>query len=441
MRLAVLRQVLKRSSRFDISRITLKPRQADQPALHNSSVVSEPAARRTVDSPVVATYLGLRLSHYRHTLKSTFRGLDKAIFAVVAALQFILTAIVTVLLIGMGQALMLLTRDGTELVARFAVIAAWQGAGFILLRALREATFMPRSRVFFEALPVRPADKLRADLLLSVASYSLLWLPVAWVLADPLHQARGSLPAMLAALLELAALSLCLNVTLLRGARGSAGMALCLLAYAFAAGGGTAPELTRAGCALLAAALCWRSYLPAPARTAAPPRNSAAMDGLARHSGLVVPLLLNELRSNLLVRLGFIVATLLGCLTVMRFRTNDTSTASVVVFVAAVAALALYTLPALCRSTLLGKLHFLAGQPAFAARMRRWLYAIPALLFVMALAVAWPFDHSGHARLDGTVFAILFVLGVIGARLRFKPTQWAMPFATMVSLIVLAAMT
>ncbi len=141
------------------------------------------------------------------------------------------------------------------------------------------------------------------------------------------------------------------------------------------------------------------------------------------------------------MRLGFIATTLLACLTVIHFRTNDTSTASVVVFVAAVAALALYTLPALCRDTLLGKLHFVAGQPAFAARMRPWLYAIPAVLFMASLAAAWPFDHSGRAGLDGGIFAILFVLGVIGARLHWSVTPWAMPFTTMLALIILAAMT
>jgi hypothetical protein len=165
------------------------------------------------------------------------------------------------------------------------------------------------------------------------------------------------------------------------------------------------------------------------------------MDQLALHSGLVVPLLLNELRSNLLVRLGCITATLLACLTVIRLRTNDTSTASVVVFVAAVAALALYTLPALCRAILLGKLHFLAGQPAFAARMRVWVYAIPVLLFVAAVAIAWLFDRSGRAWLDAGVFAVWFVFGIIGARLRWSITSWAMPFLTLVSLIILAAMT
>lgn len=390
---------------------------------------------------MAATYFDLRFSHYRHTLKKTLRGLDKAVLAVFSALTFILTAIVTVLLIGLGQALALLTQDGTDLSARIAVIAAWQAASFILLRSLRDATFMPRARLFFDALPVAPANKLRADLALSLASYSVLWLPVGWLLADPMGQVHGARPLLLASLLELAALSLCLNVTLLRSSRAALATALCLLGYACAAGRGIGPEVARLACTLLAAAAWWRSYLPTRARAATPRRRSAALDRLALQSGLVVPLLLNELRSNLLVRLGFIAATLLGCLTVIHFRTNDASTASVVVFVAAVAALALYTLPALCRAILFGKLPFLAGQPVFAARMRVWIYAIPVLLFAAAVAVAWQFDHSGRAWLDGGVFAALFAFGIIGARLQWRLTPWAMPFVTMVSLIVLAAMT
>src|SRR3954471_7833964 len=90
-------------------------------ALDISHLVSEPARQRQVDPSVVANYLGLRLAHYRYTLKTWFRGLDRALLASMAALQFILTAIVTVLLVGLGQALMLLTSPEGELVARLAV--------------------------------------------------------------------------------------------------------------------------------------------------------------------------------------------------------------------------------------------------------------------------------------------------------------------------------
>jgi hypothetical protein len=42
---------------------------------------------------------------------------------------------------------------------------------------------------------------------------------------------------------------------------------------------------------------------------------------------------------------------------------------------------------------------------------------------------------------DGGVFTLLFVLGVVGARLRWSVTPWVIPFLTLVSLIILAAMT
>ena len=112
-----------------------------------------------------------------------------------------------------------------------------------------------------------------------------------------------------------------------------------------------------------------------------------------------------------------------------------------VVFVAAVAGLALYSLPALCRRTLLTKAAFLAGQPAFARRMRFTVYAVPVGIYAASLAIAWRFDRSGRAWLDATVFGVLFVLGVLGARLGWRPVSWLMPFASAIGLIILAAMT
>jgi FtsH-binding integral membrane protein len=196
-------------------------------------------------------------------------------------------------------------------------------------------------------------------------------------------------------------------------------------------------RLLAAGIALAA---LWRSYLPGgvPVRQ----RRSAGdfADWLAHRSGLVIPLLTHELRSNLAVRLGCIAATLGACLVMIEVRTSDASQASVVVFVAAVAALGLYSLPALCRDTLLGKLHFLAGHPAFARRMRFAAYAIPTALFVIALSVAALFDRSGTALRDASVFSLLFVAGVAGARVGIAAIRWSMPLACMIALIILSAM-
>jgi Family of unknown function (DUF6136) len=389
-----------------------------------------------------ATYLDLRLSHYRLTLKAWFRGLDKALIASASALTFILTALLAALLFGLAQGLQLLVEPQTSLTLRAAVVAAWQAASLLLLRSLHEATFMPRPRAFFETLPIRGAHKLRADVLLSAASYSILWLPVAWLIANPLQLGREPSVATLAELVELAALSLCVNITLLRGTRRHALAALAATAsFALLRGAGAAPSLGRLGCALLAGAALWSSYLPGAARAARAARRARIGEPLVLGSGLVVGLLTHGLRTNLLVRLGAIAATLGACLGVIRLRTNDTSSASVVVFVAAAAALALYSLPALCRNTLLTRLAFLAGQPAFSQRMRLAAYGIPTMFFVAALAGAWGFDRSGTAGRDALVFSLLYLSGVIGARLGWKPTTWLVPFTSMISLIILAAMT
>jgi hypothetical protein len=141
------------------------------------------------------------------------------------------------------------------------------------------------------------------------------------------------------------------------------------------------------------------------------------------------------------VRVGVILGTLAACLLVIELRTNDTSGASVLLFVAATATLALYSLPALLRRTLLGKLEFLAGQPAFAQRMRFSSYGVPTLLFCSALWLGWVFDRSGRAAIDAGIFSALYVAGVAGTRLGLRITTWFIPFAVMIAVIILGAMT
>jgi hypothetical protein len=391
---------------------------------------------------MTATYLDLRFSHYRLTLKVWFQGLDKTLLAGAGSLTFILTALLSALLIGLGQALLLLSDPATPLAERAAVVGAWQALSMLLLRSTREATFMPRARPFFDSLPIRGAFKLRADLLMSLASYSLLWLPVAWVVAAPRVQVPHAPATALLAMLELATLSLCVNLTLLRGARTHAVAALAAtVAFAAVGGSGATPTAARVACTLLGCAALWSSYLPGAARAPRAQRRSHALDRLVLGSGLVVGLLAGALRANLLVRLGTIFATLALCLTVIQLRTNDTSSASVLVFVAAMAAIALYSLPALCREMLLTRLAFLAGQPAFERRMRLSIYLIPTGFFVLALGLARLFDRSGTAARDALVFSLLFLFGVLGARLGWKIIKWLMPFSCMIALIILAAMT
>jgi hypothetical protein len=384
---------------------------------------------------VTPNYQALRTAHFRLTLKSWFKGLDKVLLAIVAVLQFILTAIVVMTVYGLAQALTLLFTETPDPWDRILVVAAWQCLSLILLRALREAVFMPRARAFFDSLPVAAAQKLRADLTLACLGYSFLWLPVGWCLFSA-TQANAAV-----SLVELVLLSLCVNLTLLRGAARPASIAVLSLAlFAVCGGADTGIEGLRLVAVAVAGAAAWWSYLPGGIPLRHGRRRSAWADRVALESGLVVPLLANELKSNLLVRLGFIAATFGVCLLAMRLRTNDASTASVVVFVAAIAAIALYSLPALSRRVLLTKLQFLAGNPAFPRRMRFAAYAIPTALFAVALSIAAIFDRSGTAWRDAAIFSALFVAGVAGARLERPEVRWALPLACMIALIILSAM-
>jgi hypothetical protein len=395
---------------------------------------------------MAANYLDIRHSHFRITLRGWLKGLDKALIAIASALTFILTAMVAMVIYGMAQALALLLDASTSLWHRIEVISAWQVISFVLVRALREAALMPKAQHFFDSLPIAPALRLRADVVLTLLTYSFLWLPVGWVIVDPLGARTAPLGIALAALAELAVISTCVNLTFLRTRPRHA--AICLGALMlFAASHGTAAwlEAMRAACALLAAAGLWWSYQPGAVRASKAVRRSGLTHRLAHaialRTGLVVPLLANELRANLLVRVGVILATMAACLLVLELRTNDTSSASVLLFVAAIATLALYSLPALLRRTLLGKLEFLAGQPAFAQRMRLAAYLVPTLLFCGALWLGWMFDRSGRAGIDAGVFSALYVVGVAGTRLGLRVTTWFIPFAVMIAVIILGAMT
>jgi hypothetical protein len=391
---------------------------------------------------MAANYLGIRHSHFRITLRNWLRGLDKALIAIASALTFILTAMVAMVVFGMAQALLLLLEPTTSPAHRLEVIAAWQCLSWVLLRALREAALMPRAQPFFDSLPIAPSLRLRADLVLALITYSFLWLPMCWVIVDPLQARPTALGVSLAELATLIVISLCLNLTLLRTRPRQA--ALCFGALALYTGlpiGSPGFAVAHAGGALLAAWALWSSYQPGMARAPAARRRSALADRLAIRTALVVPLLTHELRANLAVRVGVILATLGACLLVIELRTNDTSTASVLLFVAAVATLALYSLPALLRRTLLTKLEFLAGQPAFAQRLRLPVYLLPSVLFGAALWLASMFDRSGRPALDAAIFCALYVGGVAGTRLGLRITSWFIPFAVTIAVIILGAMT
>jgi hypothetical protein len=387
------------------------------------------------------TYFELRRLHFTATLRDALRGLDKTIIGLVAVLQFILTAIVALLLMALAHGFALLADPATGVVDRALVVAAWQASSWMVLRALREAALMPRARGFMDALPIGVSARLWTDIVLAAFAYSFLWAPMLWALfapaAAPRDTSHDALP-----FAELALLSLCANIAWLRGAARQTLVAfLALGVFAIAPGAGAVPELARLGATVLGATTLWTVYLPGARRAAGPARAGAFADSMSLRSGLVLPLLAHELGANLFVRLGIIAATLAACLAVIRLRTNDTSSASVVVFVSAMAALALFRLPALIRNTLLSKLHFLRAHPGFPRRMRFAAYAVPTLLFAAAVIAAWPFDRSGTAMRDAVAFSSLYVAGVAATRAAWAPANWLVPVVGAVMLIILSAMT
>lgn len=391
---------------------------------------------------MAANYFGIRRSHFRITLQGWFRGLEKALIALAAALTFILTALIAMAVFGMAQALLLLGDPTASQWHRVAIVAAWQGMSFVLLRATREAALMPKARTFFDSLPVPPAQKLHADALLALLTYSFLWLPVAWVLADPLGARATPLPQTIAQLTELVLTSLALNLTLLRGrVRQAAICGAALVTFAMLPVGAPWLEVARAASALAAGIALWVSYQSDAERAPGKPRHHDLFDRWALATGLVAPLLANELRANLAVRCGAILATLTACIVLIEVRTNDTSHASVLLFVAAMAALALYSLPALIRRTLLTRLRFLAGQPGFERRMRTMVYLAPSAIFGVALTLGWLFDRADRTVIDAGTFAILYLVGVGGTRLGLRVMPWFMPFAAAMAVIILGAMT
>jgi len=191
------------------------------------------------------------------------------------------------------------------------------------------------------------------------------------------------------------------------------------------------------GAAAVAGLALWRSYLPGSVRAAKPSRAGALAERLSIRSGLALPFLAHDLRSNVLVRLGFIAATLAACLLITTLRTHDAAGTRSLVFVGAVAAVTLYPLPSLWRSALLTRLHFLAGQADFVRRIRPSVYGIPALLFGGALLVAACFDAGESAPATPAIFGTLFVAGVVAARCGVQMASWLMPLSSFVAVLIL----
>jgi hypothetical protein len=373
------------------------------------------------------SYYQLRRLHFRTTIKAWLRGIDKALLAFAGVLPIGILAVLAVFVLVQAEALRTLLRAEAPIEQRLAVVVAWQFVTFVLLRALREAVLMPKARAFFSSLPIPSSCELQSDFTFALQGYSLLWAPLGWVAyTSQTFQAWLSLGVLVVA-------SLCANLALLRARPWHSLPALAaLLTMAL-----PPRPLILFGAAAVAGFALWRSYLPGSVRATQPTRVSELAERLSIRSGLALSFFAHDLRSNVLIRTGFIASTLAACLLMTALRAQGAAGTRSLVFVGAMATVALYPLPVLWRNTLLTRLHFLAGQADFVRRIRPSVYGIPALLFGGALLVAAFFDAGESAPATSAIFGALFVAGVVAARCGVQMASWLMPLSSFVAVLIL----
>ena len=373
------------------------------------------------------TYYQLRRLHFRTTIKAWLRGIDKALLAFAGVLPIGILAVLAVFVLVQVEVLRTLLRAEASPGQHLAVIAAWQFITFVLLRALREAVLMPKARTFFSSLPIRSTSELQSDVTFALQGYSLLWPAIAWVAyTAPTFTAWLTLAALVFT-------SLCANLAMLRARPWHS---LPILAALLTLALPPRPFVLLLALAVAVFALCL-SYLPGRVRVAPPPRAGNFVERLSIRSGLALPFLAHDLRSNVLIRVGFIAGSLAACMLMTALRTQGAAGTRSLVFVGAVATVALYALPALWRNTLLTRLHFLAGQADFVSRIRPSVYGIPALLFAVAMLIAAFFDAGESARATPAVFGTLFVAGVVAARCGVQIASWLVPLLSFVAVLIL----
>jgi hypothetical protein len=277
------------------------------------------------------TYHQLRRLHFRITIKAWLRGIDKALLAFAGVLPIGILAVLAVFVLVQAEALRTLLRADAPLEQRLAVIVAWQFVTFVLLRALREAVLMPKARAFFSSLPLPRSSELRSDFTFALQGYSILWAPFGWVAFT-----TQTLEAWLS-LGVLIVTSLCANLALLRARPWHSLPALVALSTLVL----PASPVVLLGAVSVAGVALWRSYLPVSVRSTQSSPASDLAERLSIRSGLALSFFAHDLRSNVLIRIGVIAGTLAACLLMAALRAQGAAGTRSLVFVGAVAAVAL----------------------------------------------------------------------------------------------------
>ena len=398
-------------------------------------------------------YARLRQWHFRRALADRFRGMGRTAIVAVGFLGGAGVLAVAELLTVLANGLMALTAAHLPAVERLGVVLGWQLATLGLLWSLRGAIFMREAEPFLATLPIPARAVWRADALIAVQCYSILWLPLGWLLVA-LWRRLPPAPALLACVsyLVLVGCGLLFNLLWLRGAyRRAAAMALPLLVLV-AIRPQSAPGVAVLLCAtLLAAWTAVRTRPQRPATSLPPGRARAWRERIAVASALALPVSLHALREPLAVRGGCLLGAWALAMALRAGHTPAVGLATALLIgLSAMASLALYRLPALIRGTVLARLDFLAGHRRFRRRLTAFAAALPTALFATGLGASW--ETARHALPAVTVagalptyplyiYAGLFVLGALASAWPRKATRWLLPVAHFALTLVLLMAT
>jgi hypothetical protein len=387
------------------------------------------------------SYARLRQLHFRISLADQFRGMRRIVIILLGFLGATGLLAVAEMLTVLANGLMALTYPDTVPVERLGVVLSWQLLTLGLLWSLRRVMFMQGADSFLSVLPIPERAVWRADLLIAMQCYSIMWLPLGWSLYT-LWRRLPPQQALLACMSYLVMIGsdLVLNLLLLRGMYRRAGMmALPMLALMVMRPQSAAGAGALLGVALLAVIAAVRMRPARPTASQPAGHGRACYERMAVVSALVLPVSLHALRESLIVR----GASLLGAwamamaLLAGRAPSMDLATA-LLIGLSAMASATLYRLPALIRSTVLSRLDFLVGHRRFRWRVTLFAAMLPTALFTICLGAAWA--TAIHALPVGAsdavlpfhllyLYAGLFVLGALGATWPRDVMRWLIPAA------------
>jgi hypothetical protein len=401
------------------------------------------------------SYGRLRQLHFRKSMADRFQGLGRTVIIVVAVFGAPGLLAIAGMVFVLANGLMALTSPQTTSVERLGAVLGWQLVTLGLLWSLRRLIFMRDAESFLAALPIPERAVWRADVLIALQCYSVLWLPLAWVLYM-LWNRQPPTQALIAcaSYLVMTGVGLVLNVLLLRGAyRRAVIMALPMLVLMVIRPQSALGAAALLGVAALAMTVTIRGRPRSPATGTGPPtgRRHAFHERLAMASALVLPVSVNVLRDSLIVRGACLVGTWMLALTLLAGHAPGAGLATALLIgLMAVASAVLYRLPTMIRSTVLNRLDFLAGHRRFRWRVTVLAEGLPGALFVICLGASW--GIASYTLPAGTsdpvlpfytlyFYAGLFVLGALAATWSHTLMRWLTPIAHFALTLILLMAT